>query len=75
MSARSLVDRNESVHARVHRLLSPFFFCDVVVDDATDLCNPVDDPFRFAERGDEEAYSFFERGIDPLDHTLVVCLG
>src|SRR5918999_2333945 len=66
------VHGDQSVHAGVEALERPLPLGDVVVHHAAKRRDPLDDPARVAERGDEEADPLLERDVDPALHPLAV---
>ena len=74
VAAGPVVDRDQAVDAALEPLLGPLALGDVVIDDAADGVDLVDNPPRIAERRDEEAHALLERDVDPADHSLVVGL-
>ena len=70
--AGAIVHRDESPHAGVEGLQRPLSLGDVVIHDAARRADALHNPFGFAQGGDEEPNSRFDRDVHPALHAIEV---
>src|SRR5207253_907107 len=69
MPARTLVHRDQAAHSRIEPFQRPLPLGHVVVHEAANLGNAVDDPPGLAQRRDKEPHALLDRHVHPALHT------